>query len=248
MASNKTGRDAARSGRSGKTKAVSGGGKRTGKGKGTTPGEGTPRLDYGPRGASDEDGRWRIPAGLQRAVRLRYAKRRGCWRRCRQQRFRHGKMAPMNEALAADYGERLAPASSRWRLRQIRRHRGSGKRGVEVYAPVRRRATRTATLTPRSRRCASIAAWRSAWLRSGKRHLQGVAATAECTNAQARKSWPASSFSCTGVWQGQSIALVAWPDTQHGVRLASPLRLDTQPRTQRREGTGIDRRSGDRPA
>jgi len=61
----------------GKTKAVSGGGKRTGKGKGTTPGEGTPRLDYGPRGASDEDGRWRIPAGLQRAVRLRYAKRRG---------------------------------------------------------------------------------------------------------------------------------------------------------------------------
>jgi len=66
---------------SGKTKAVSGGGKRTGKRKRNNPGRRNPRLDYGPRGASDEDGRWRIPAGLQRAVRLRYAKRRGCWRR-----------------------------------------------------------------------------------------------------------------------------------------------------------------------
>jgi hypothetical protein len=31
-----------------------------------TPGERTTGLDHGPRGASDEDGGWRIPAGLQR--------------------------------------------------------------------------------------------------------------------------------------------------------------------------------------
>ena len=52
-----------------------------------------------PRGQGDEDGRWRLPPGLQRPVRRRHPKRRGSPRSRSTTSARDmGKMAPMSDA------------------------------------------------------------------------------------------------------------------------------------------------------
>jgi len=93
-------------------------------GKGTNPGKGTTRLDHG-------EARVMKMAEADSALRIRYAKRRGCGVAIESDGSDMGKMVPMNEA---------------WRKKRPRQHLADGgypkfddvealeKAGVEVYA------------------------------------------------------------------------------------------------------------------
>jgi len=88
-----------------------------------------------------------------------------------------GKMAPMNEALAADYGERPRQHLAGWRYAKFDDIEALENAGVEVYATVPGAARQEpAIATPRSPTMRpAIAAWRERMgSQAGKRHLQGV--------------------------------------------------------------------------
>lgn len=120
-----------------------------------------------------------------------------------------GKMASMNEALARDYGERP------------RQHLADGgdvkfddivaleKAGVEVYAPVPapRDKSRDRYL-PQQDDAPAIAAWRKRMNEEAAKDIyKQRAATAECTNAQARNRG-LRQFLVRGVDKVKSIALM----------------------------------------
>jgi len=247
MASNNTGRDAARSGVPGKTKAVSGGGKRTGKGKGTTrEKEPAPRLRT--PSASDEDGRWRIPAAynVQFASDTQSGAVAGV--AVDNNGSDMGKMAPMNEALAADYGERPRQHLADGGYAKFDDIEALENAGVEVYAPVPApRDKNRDRYAPQPDDAPAIAAWRSAWapkrqktsIRSGRRRLNAL--------TRKREIVACGSFSCT-VSAKSNRSRSAWPDTQHGVRLASHCGLILNSARKGARAPGINRRSGDRPA
>ena len=113
--------------------------------------EGAARLDHGRRGAGDEDGRWRLPAGLQRAVRLRYAQRRGRRRRRRQQRLRHGQDGADERRrwrrTTADDRASIWPMAATPNSTTSRTWKTLASTSTR---PCRRRATRTAIDTPRN--------------------------------------------------------------------------------------------------
>ena len=72
-----------------------------------------------------------------------------------------GKMAPMNEALAADYGERPRQHLADGGYAKFDDMEALENAGVEVYAPVPApRDKNRRSLRPAARRCASHRGWR----------------------------------------------------------------------------------------
>ena len=120
-----------------------------------------------------------------------------------------GKMAPMNEALAQDYGERP------------RQHLADGgyvkfddieeleKAGAEVYAPVPApRGKSRDRYAPQQGDAPGIAAWRRRMSEEAAKDIyKQRAATAECTNAQARNRG-LRQFLVRGVDKVKSIAFM----------------------------------------
>jgi len=120
-----------------------------------------------------------------------------------------GKMAPMNAALAKDYGERP------------RQHLADGgyvkfddieeleKAGVDVYAPVPAPRDKSRDrYAPQQDDPPAIAAWRKRMNEDAAKDIyKERAATAECTNAQARNRGPRQ-FLVRGVDKVKSIALM----------------------------------------
>ena len=145
-----------------------------------------------------------------------------------------GKMAPMNAALAKDYGERP------------RQHLADGgyvkfddieeleKAGVDVYAPVPAPRDKSRDrYAPQQDDAPAIAAWRKRMNEDvAKEIYKERAATAERPGAQSR---PAA-VSRVRRGQGQINRAHARLDAQHGVRLASDRDLRRANTEQKRDG------------
>lgn len=119
------------------------------------------------------------------------------------------KMAPMNEALAANYGERPRQHLADGGYAKFGDIEALEKAGVEVYAPVPApRAKNRDRYAPQPDDAPAIAAWRE---RMGSKAAKDIskerAATAECTNAQARNRG-LRQFLVRGVCKVKSIALL----------------------------------------
>lgn len=120
-----------------------------------------------------------------------------------------GKMAPMNEALAADYGERPRQHLADGGYAKFDDIEALENAGVEVYAPVPApRDKNRDRYAPQPDDAPAIAAWRE---RMGSQAAKDIykerAATAECTNAQARNRG-LRQFLVHGVCKVKSIALL----------------------------------------
>ena len=120
-----------------------------------------------------------------------------------------GKMAPMNEALAANYGERPRQHLANGGYSKFDDIEALEKAGVEVYAPVPApRDKNRDRYAPQPGDAPAIAAWRE---RMGSEAAKGIykerAATAECTNAQARNRG-LRQFLVRGACKVKSIALL----------------------------------------
>jgi transposase len=120
-----------------------------------------------------------------------------------------GKMAPMNEALAENYGERPRQHLADGGYTKFDDIEALEKAGVEVYAPIPApRDKNRDRYAPRPGDAPAIAAWRE---RMGSQAAKDIykerAATAECTNAQARNRG-LRQFLVRGVCKVKSIALL----------------------------------------
>ena len=120
-----------------------------------------------------------------------------------------GKMAPMNEALAADYGERPRQHLADGGYAKFDDIEALENAGVEVYAPIPApRDKNRDRYAPRPDDAPAIAAWRE---RMGSQAAKDIykerAATAECTNAQARNRG-LRQFLVRGASKAKSIALL----------------------------------------
>src|SRR3984893_12977634 len=120
-----------------------------------------------------------------------------------------GKMAPMNEALAENYGERPRQHLADGGYTKFDDIEVLEKAGVEVYAPTPApRDKNRDRYAPRPDDAPAIAVWRE---RMGSQAAKDIykerAATAECTNAQARNRG-LRQFLVRGVCKVKSIALL----------------------------------------
>jgi hypothetical protein len=149
--------------------------------------------------------------GFRPAYNVQFASdtRCGCWRLCRQQRFRHGQMAPMNDVLAADYGARPRQHLADGGYAKFDDIEALENAGVEVYAPIPApRDKNRDRYAAQPDDAPAIAAWRE---RMGSQAAKDIykerAATAECTNAQARNR-RLRQFLVRGACKAKSIALL----------------------------------------
>jgi hypothetical protein len=158
-----------------------------------------------------------------------------------------GKMAPMNEALAENYGERPRQHLADGGYTKFDDIEALEKAGVEVYAPIPTPRDKNRDRYAAARRCASHRRSAGAHgLESGKRHLQGAGGNGGMHERASAKSWPAA-VSRAGCLQGQIDRALAWPDPQHGVRRASHCGLILNSARKGARAPRIDRRSGDHP-
>ncbi len=120
-----------------------------------------------------------------------------------------GKMAPMNEALAKDYGERPHQHLADGGYVKFDDIEALGQAGVDVYAPVPApRDKNRDRYTPQQDDTPAVAAWRKRMNEDAAKHIyKERAATAECTNAQARNRG-LRQFLVRGVDKVKSIALM----------------------------------------
>lgn len=100
----------------------------------------------------------------------------------------NGKMAPMNDKLAADYGQRPKEHLVDGGYNKLEDIESLAKAGVTIYAPLKKsRNEKDDPHAPKKKDSPEIAAWRK---RMGTDEAKGIykerAATAECVNAQAR--------------------------------------------------------------
>jgi hypothetical protein len=177
MASDKTGRDAARSGHSGKTKAIRRRGKREKEQRAST-------TDPEARAMKMADGKFRPAYYVQSASDTQSGAIAGV--AIDSNGSDMGKMAPKNEALADNYGERPRQHLADGGYTKFDDIEALEKAGVEVYAPIPapRDKNRDA---PRPGNAPAIAAWRERMGSQAAKYIyKERAATAECTNAQAR--------------------------------------------------------------
>ena len=120
-----------------------------------------------------------------------------------------GKMAPMNAALAKDYGERLRQHLADGGYVKFDDIEALDKAGVDVYAsvPAPRDKSRD-RYAPQQDDAPAIAAWRKRMNEDAAKDIyKERAATAECTNAQARNRG-LRQFLVRGVDKVKSIALM----------------------------------------
>lgn len=138
----------------------------------------------------------------------------------------------MNEALAETYGERPRQYLADGGYTKFDDIEALEKAGVEVYTPIPApRDKNRDRYAPQPDDAPAIAAWR-----------EGMGSQA-AKDASA-KPWPAA-VSRAGCLQGRIDRALAWPDPQHGVRLAH-LILNSARKGSR--APRIHRRSGDRLA
>jgi hypothetical protein len=120
-----------------------------------------------------------------------------------------GKMAPMNDVLAADYGARPRQHLADGGYAKFDDIEALENAGVEVYAPIPApRDKNRDRYAPQPDDAPAIAAWRE---RMGSQAAKDIykerAATAECTNAQARNRG-LRQFLVRGARKAKSIALL----------------------------------------
>jgi hypothetical protein len=120
-----------------------------------------------------------------------------------------GKMAPMNEALAKDYGERPRQHLADGGYVKFDDIEALDKAGVDVYAPVPAPRDKSRDrYAPQQDDTPAIAAWRKRMNEEAAKDIyKERAATAECTNAQARNRG-LRQFLVRGVDKVKSIALM----------------------------------------
>ena len=100
----------------------------------------------------------------------------------------NGKMAPMNDKLAADYGQRPKAHLVDGGYNKFEDIEALTKAGVTVYAPLKKsRNKKTDAQAPKKKDSPEVAAWRERMeTDEAKEIYKKRAATAECVNAQAR--------------------------------------------------------------
>jgi hypothetical protein len=120
-----------------------------------------------------------------------------------------GKMAPMNAALAKDYGERPRQHLADGGYVKFDDIEALDKAGVDVYAPVPAPRDKSRDrYAPQQDDAPAIAAWRKRMNEDAAKDIyKERAATAECTNAQARNRG-LRQFLVRGVDKVKSIALM----------------------------------------
>jgi transposase len=120
-----------------------------------------------------------------------------------------GKMAPMNDALARDYGERPRQHLADGGYVKFDDIEDLEKAGVEVYAPVPAPRDKTRDrYAPQQDDAPTVAAWRKRMNEDAAKDIyKERAATAECTNAQARNRG-LRQFVVRGADKVKSIALM----------------------------------------
>jgi transposase len=120
-----------------------------------------------------------------------------------------GKMAPMNESLAQDYGERPRQHLVDGGYVKFDDIEELAKAGVDVYAPVPApRGKNRDRYAPQQDDAPSVAAWRKRMNEDAAKDIyKERAATAECVNAQARNRG-LRQFLVRGVDKVKSIALM----------------------------------------
>ena len=145
-----------------------------------------------------EDGRWWLPARLQRPARERHREPGHRGRGCRRHRLRPWPLGPMVGQLERRYGrapDAMLVDNGFVNLGETRRS-PEQPRGTVLYAPPTTPRDPTATRMAAPRRPPAVAAWRT---RMGTSEAKAIyrerAATAECVNAIARNRGCATSRS-----------------------------------------------------
>jgi transposase len=128
----------------------------------------------------------------------------------------NGKMAPMNDKLAADYGQRPTEHLVDGGYSKFEDIEVLTKAGVTVYAPLKKsRNKKTDVQAPKKKDSPEVAAWRERMeTDEAKEIYKERAATAECVNAQARGRG-LTQFVVRGVEKVQTCAL--WHALTHNM-------------------------------